>query len=99
MADALVRQGWPLLIAAVYLIGALELKRFHQATDALANAVSGLNATPASLPSWLDTLPAGLPVDADAELHLALAELERGRPGGGHRARPPDTARRRGCPP
>ncbi|MDM8356383.1 DUF802 domain-containing protein [Pandoraea communis] len=49
-----------LLIAAVYLIGALELKRFHQATDALANAVSGLNAAPASLPSWLDTLPAGL---------------------------------------
>ncbi|VVE01557.1 DUF802 domain-containing protein [Pandoraea fibrosis] len=49
-----------LLIAAVYLIGALELKRFHQATNALADAVSGLNAAPASLPSWLDTLPAGL---------------------------------------
>ncbi|MBN9117081.1 MAG: DUF802 domain-containing protein [Pandoraea sp.] len=49
-----------LLIAAVYLFGALELKRFHQATDALANAVSGLNSPPASLPSWLDTLPAGL---------------------------------------
>lgn len=49
-----------LLIAAVYLFGALELKRFHQATNALANAVSGLNAPPTSLPSWLDTLPAGL---------------------------------------
>ncbi|VVE38424.1 DUF802 domain-containing protein [Pandoraea anhela] len=49
-----------LLIAAVYLIGALELKRFHQSTNALANAVAGLNAPPASLPSWLDTLPAGL---------------------------------------
>ncbi|VVE67232.1 hypothetical protein PCA31118_02521 [Pandoraea captiosa] len=49
-----------LLIAAVYLIGALELKRFHQSTNALANAVAGLNAAPASLPSWLDTLPAGL---------------------------------------
>lgn len=49
-----------LLIAAVYLFGALELKRFHQATDALATAVSGLNAVPASLPTWLDTLPAGL---------------------------------------
>ena len=49
-----------LRIAAVYLFGALELKRFHQATNALANAVSGLNAPPTSLPSWLDTLPAGL---------------------------------------
>ncbi|VVE89426.1 DUF802 domain-containing protein [Pandoraea bronchicola] len=49
-----------LLIAAVYLFGALELKRFHQTTNALANAVSGLNAAPASLPSWLDTLPASL---------------------------------------
>ncbi|AJP58709.1 hypothetical protein UC34_20785 [Pandoraea vervacti] len=49
-----------LLIAAVYLIGALELKRFHQSTNALANAVAGLNAAPASLPSWLDTLPPGL---------------------------------------
>ncbi len=49
-----------LLIAAVYLFGALELKRFHQATNALANAISGLNAPPTSLPSWLDTLPAGL---------------------------------------
>ncbi|MBN4664269.1 DUF802 domain-containing protein [Pandoraea nosoerga] len=49
-----------LLIAAVYLIGALELKRFHQSTCALARAVAGLHATPASLPAWLDTLPAGL---------------------------------------
>jgi hypothetical protein len=49
-----------LLIAAVYLIGALELKRFHQSSDALAKAVGGLSTAPASLPSWLDTLPAGL---------------------------------------
>lgn len=49
-----------LLIAAVYLFGALELKRFHQTTNALADAVAGLNAAPASLPSWLDTLPVGL---------------------------------------
>ncbi|AKM29996.1 hypothetical protein AB870_07615 [Pandoraea faecigallinarum] len=49
-----------LLIAAVYLIGALELKRFHQSTNALARAVAGLSTTPTSLPSWLDTLPAGL---------------------------------------
>ncbi|AJC19947.1 DUF802 domain-containing protein [Pandoraea pulmonicola] len=49
-----------LLIAAVYLIGALELKRFHESTNTLARAVAGLNAAPASLPTWLDTLPAGL---------------------------------------
>lgn len=49
-----------LLIAAVYLIGALELKRFHQTTNALAGAVASLNAPPASLPAWLDTLPAGV---------------------------------------
>ncbi|MGC7405119.1 DUF802 domain-containing protein [Pandoraea pneumonica] len=49
-----------LLIAAVYLIGALELKRFHQSSDALAKAVGGLSAPPASLPSWLDTLPVGM---------------------------------------
>ncbi|MFJ2994525.1 DUF802 domain-containing protein [Pandoraea sp. NPDC087047] len=49
-----------LLIAAVYLIGALELKRFHQSTNALAGAVASLTAPPASLPTWLDTLPAGL---------------------------------------
>ncbi|WP_374622048.1 DUF802 domain-containing protein [Pandoraea sp.] len=49
-----------LLIAAVYLFGALELKRFHQATHNLADAVARLDAAPASLPAWLDTLPAGL---------------------------------------
>lgn len=49
-----------LLIAAVYLIGALELKRFRQSSDALAKAVGSLTTAPASLPSWLDTLPAGL---------------------------------------
>ncbi|VVE63736.1 hypothetical protein PAN31117_01343 [Pandoraea anapnoica] len=49
-----------LLIAAVYLFGALELKRFHQSTNALASAVSGLSAPPASLPAWLETLPVGL---------------------------------------
>lgn len=49
-----------LVIAAVYLFGALELKRFHQSSNALAKAVGELNTPPASLPSWLDALPAGL---------------------------------------
>ncbi|MDM0083883.1 DUF802 domain-containing protein [Variovorax sp. J31P179] len=45
-----------LLIGAFYVIGALELRRYHQATATLANAVAGLSAPPASLGPWLDTL-------------------------------------------
>lgn len=45
-----------LLIGAFYLMGALELRRYHQATSTLANAVAGLSAPPASLGPWLDTL-------------------------------------------
>ncbi|MDM0071050.1 DUF802 domain-containing protein [Variovorax sp. J31P207] len=45
-----------LLIGAFYLMGALELRRYHQATATLASAVAGLSAPPASLGPWLDTL-------------------------------------------
>lgn len=45
-----------LLIGAFYLMGALELRRYHQATSTLTNAVAGLSAPPASLGPWLDTL-------------------------------------------
>jgi hypothetical protein len=45
-----------LLIGAFYVIGALELRRYHQATATLANAVAGLSAPPARLGPWLDTL-------------------------------------------
>jgi len=45
-----------LLIGAFYLMGALELRRYQQATATLASAVAGLSAPPASLGSWLDAL-------------------------------------------
>jgi len=45
-----------LLIGAFYLLGALELQRFHQATGTLTQAVSALQAPPASLGPWLDQL-------------------------------------------
>jgi hypothetical protein len=49
-----------LLIGAFYVMGVLELRRFRQATLALASAVDALAATPSSLAAWLEALPAGL---------------------------------------
>ena len=48
------------LIAAFYLMGALELRRFHQATAALERAMHGMVEPPASLGNWLGPLPAAL---------------------------------------
>ncbi len=48
------------LIAAFYLMGALELRRFHQATTALERALHVLAAPLASLGDWLGQLPASL---------------------------------------
>ncbi|MDM0030629.1 DUF802 domain-containing protein [Variovorax sp. J22P271] len=45
-----------LLIGAFYLMGALELRRYHQATATLSSAVAAVSAPPASLAAWLDTL-------------------------------------------
>ncbi|MGO4390673.1 DUF802 domain-containing protein [Variovorax sp. M-6] len=45
-----------LLIGAFYLMGALELHRFHQATSTLASAVADMSNPPASLGHWLDQL-------------------------------------------
>jgi hypothetical protein len=45
-----------LLIGAFYLMGALELMRFHQATSTLTRALAGLSQAPSSLGSWLATL-------------------------------------------
>lgn len=44
------------LVAAFYLMGALELHRFDQATTSLTQAVAGLSQPPASLGPWLDQL-------------------------------------------
>ncbi len=45
-----------LLIGICYVAGALELRRFHQRTSSLAQAVAALSAPPASLDAWLDRL-------------------------------------------
>ena len=48
------------LIAAFYLMGALELRRFHQATSALERALRNLTEPPAALSEWLQRLPESL---------------------------------------
>jgi hypothetical protein len=48
------------LIGAFYLMGALELHRFHQATATLAHAVADMPAPPTSLGQWLEPLHASL---------------------------------------
>jgi hypothetical protein len=45
-----------LLIGAFYVMGALELHRFHQATTTLSRAVTDMPQAPASLGQWLDPL-------------------------------------------
>jgi hypothetical protein len=44
------------LVGAFYLVGALELHRFRQATSTLAGAVAALAEAPANLGSWLEQL-------------------------------------------
>lgn len=43
-----------LLIAAFYVLGGLELRRFHEATSSLARAVADLSSAPSSLGTWLE---------------------------------------------
>ena len=45
-----------LLIGACYLAGALELRRYSQATSTLARAVADLSGPPPSLGAWLEPL-------------------------------------------
>jgi hypothetical protein len=45
-----------LLIAAFYAMGALELHRFHQATDSLSRTLLATTEPPAQLGPWLDGL-------------------------------------------
>ncbi|MFM0360057.1 DUF802 domain-containing protein [Paraburkholderia sediminicola] len=45
-----------LLIGACYLAGALELRRYSQATSTLARAVAGQSGPPPSLGGWLEPL-------------------------------------------
>jgi len=43
-----------IVIGAVYLAGAQELRRYQQATGTVAQAVAGLSEPPATLGGWLD---------------------------------------------
>ncbi|HEX5683451.1 MAG TPA: DUF802 domain-containing protein [Ideonella sp.] len=45
-----------LLVAAFYLMGALELRRFHQATSTLSQALAQLSGPPPTLAPWLAVL-------------------------------------------
>ena len=45
-----------LIVGAFYILGALELHRFQQATGTLTQAVSSLSAPPQNLGAWLDGL-------------------------------------------
>ena len=45
-----------MVVGAFYLMGALELHRFQQATATLSRAVDGLSAAPADLGAWLAQL-------------------------------------------
>lgn len=49
-----------LIIAAVFLAGALELHRFRQATTGLTQVLAATNEPPSSLDPWLAQLPPGL---------------------------------------
>jgi Domain of unknown function (DUF802) len=52
--------GITLLIATFYLMGALELQRFHRDSAALQRALTALGEAPADLGGWLGALPATL---------------------------------------
>ena len=45
-----------LLVGAFYLMGALELQRFRQATSTLAQSLADMPGPPASLGHWVDQL-------------------------------------------
>jgi len=47
-----------LLIGAFYLMGALELQRFHRDSVALQHALTALSEAPTDLGGWLGGLPA-----------------------------------------
>ena len=49
-----------LAIGVVYLLGGLELRRFHQATAGLQQGLQGLTAPPPDLSAWLAQVPAPL---------------------------------------
>ncbi|CAJ0822627.1 DUF802 domain-containing protein [Ralstonia flaminis] len=49
-----------IVIGAAYVAGALELRRYQQATGTLTQAVAGLSEQPPKLGAWLEQLPPSL---------------------------------------
>lgn len=64
-----IARGMIAAIAAVYLAGAFELRRFRAATGHLSSALSALDEAPPALEPWLERVPAPLrnPVRARIE--------------------------------
>ena len=60
LGSNLLALAMTLLIAAFYLMGALELRGYHAATAALARSLAAPAATPPILADWLATVPAAL---------------------------------------
>ncbi|MDD4942827.1 MAG: DUF802 domain-containing protein [Rhodoferax sp.] len=78
VGTSLVALLMTLLIAAVYGVGALELYRYQQATQALHAALISLaGSTPAALAPWL----AGLPTSVHNAVRLRVAGERLGLPG------------------
>ncbi|TFZ08895.1 hypothetical protein [Ramlibacter humi] len=63
------------VIAVVYLAGAHELRQFRAATGTLRTALDNVNATPASLPEWLEQVPAPLHATVRARIEGERAAL------------------------
>jgi len=57
---SLLALSMTLVIGAVYMTGALELRRFHQATSALERALQAIPENLADLGEWLDQIPLSL---------------------------------------
>ncbi|NYT86790.1 DUF802 domain-containing protein [Pollutimonas harenae] len=65
------------LIAVVYLVGALELYRYQQATTTLSRALAGLSGSPDSLDEWLRAVHPNLRVQVGQRIQGERAGLPR----------------------
>ncbi|WP_028605046.1 DUF802 domain-containing protein [Ottowia thiooxydans] len=71
----LLALGVTLLIAAFFLAGSWELVHYLRATKALAESLHALSASPASLDSWMTSLPASLRVAVRQRVEGVRASL------------------------
>lgn len=64
-----------IVIAAVYMVGAWELRQFRGATGGLRGALDALKEPPAALPDWLERVPASLRAVVRARIEGERAAL------------------------